>query len=98
MIISKTRTFVSALTAWITRRGASMLEPAIEPQFGEDSILQQVDEVVRCPRTGLPVEGTEPDVACPLADGSCSELASNGIRVACLRDPAGMTNLTRQVA
>lgn len=98
MIISKTKAFVSALAALISKRGASTPKRAVEPQFGEDSILQQVDEVVRCPRTGLPVEGTEPDVACPLADGSCSELAVSGIRVACLRDPAGMTNQTRQVA
>ena len=67
-------------------------------EFGEDSILQQVDPVPRCPRTGQPLNADDPVESCQLADGACSELAASGIRVACLRNPCGLLQERRAAA
>lgn len=82
------RGFLSSIFDRVARRLAFKTETvSLQHEFGEDSILQQVDPVARCPRTGLPAASQGDSQGCQLADGACSELAANGIRVACLVAP-----------
>lgn len=86
---------VWAFSGGSTPRGVA---DAPEDRFGEDSILQQLDPVARCPRTGVAIEDSPHEKSCMLDDGSCSELASNGIRVACLREPHCLAQERRKAA
>lgn len=97
-MVKRTRSLLKPIYTWFVGKRGDQLgdhDPTVE--FGEDSILQQVDPVARCPRTGLVVDEDDA-VACRLADGACSELAASGIRVACVRNPCGLVQERRAAA
>lgn len=87
-MVKRTSSLLKPIYSWFVGKLGNKpggQEPSV--LFGEDSILQQVDPVARCPRTGQEVGEDESVESCRLSDGSCSELASSGIQVACLRQP-----------
>jgi hypothetical protein len=99
MSVKRTESLLKNVLSWISGNlGTKSGEQEATTQFGEDTILQQVDPVARCPRTGLPLNSGDPVDSCVLSDGSCSELASSGIRVACLRNPCGLVQERRAAA
>lgn len=99
MSVKRTDSLLKNFLSWISGKAeTTSRKPEDTARFGEDSILQQVDPIARCPRTGMPMSPDDPVETCQLSDGTCSELAASGVRVACLRNPCGLVSERRAAA